>query len=180
MGATTTEIASSAKRAAGSSLSARKRHGRAVNSAADFLRQRLRVPEIYLEPGAPLKAVDLIAVDSAGSGDIHVVEVKVSNAATLSTREVLAQIQKLKAVPAHFKYLALPIHPALRRLMDGQSLFSNDGIGRIGLLKLIEVANGTPQIELLVTPERFRVPSAEMSKIENLLQRSKPDIFVRV
>jgi hypothetical protein len=162
------------------SLSARRRHGRAVNAVAEFFRKSLRVPEIYLGLGAPLKAADVIAVDAAGSGDIHAAEIKVFDARAMSTTQVLEEVRKLRDLPSHFKYLVLPVHPAIIRLQSGQGLFSSDGIGRIGILELIESESEPPTVQLAVKAERFKVAPTEMAKVERLLDRSSPDMFVRV
>ncbi len=180
MGTATHPIASRPSSKSALTLSAKRRHGRSVNAVAAFLNNALRVPEIYLHFGGPLRSADVVAVDAAGSGDIHAVEVRVANAHTLSTQEVLDAVEKLKQLPAHFKYLALPIHPAILRLAQNHSLFSSDGLGRIGLMKLIESGDAPPTVELLVKPERFRVAQPEMIKIEKVLVRSHPDMFVRV
>jgi hypothetical protein len=60
-------------------LGPRQRHGRAINSVADFLRKspKLSVPNIYINPHMPLLTeIDILAVDRAGSGDLHAIEVK--------------------------------------------------------------------------------------------------------
>lgn len=174
----TIALAPSAKNAL--SLSARRRHGRSVNAVAAYLNNALRVPEVYLNFGGPLRNADVVAADAAGSGDIHAVEIKIADAHTLSTRDILEAVDKLKQMPAHFKYLALPVHPAIQRLTQSQALFASDGLGRIGLLKLVESDDGPPTVELLVKPERFRMAQSDLIKVEKVLTRSHPDMFVRV
>jgi hypothetical protein len=180
MGSTTPSIKNSALPGLAQSLSARRRHGRIVNAVAEYLRKELRVPEIYLELGSPLRRSDVVAVDSAGSGDIHAVEIKVLDAGMLSTKMISELVQKLKLIPAHFKYIVLPVHPAVTSLSNNQSLFSIDGVGRVGILKFVESDFEPPSVSLAVRPERFRVPQAELKKVEKLLARSHPDIYVRV
>lgn len=123
------------------SLTLRQQKGRAVNAVAEVLRKRLLVPNIYLEPRSSLIAADVLAVDRAGSGDLHAVVMKSSDVATiLNAREwmrtnVKATIQQLMALPAHFRYLAIP--QSVRDLLVkelGPFLYSADGIGRIGII----------------------------------------------
>ena len=47
-----------------------------MNAVAELLRQTLSVPNIYLEPTSFLIAADVLAVDRAGAGDLHAVEIK--------------------------------------------------------------------------------------------------------
>jgi hypothetical protein len=55
----------------------RIQHGRAVNAVAEYLRNRLSVPNIFIKPkGFPGLSVDVLAVDHAGAGDLHAVEIK--------------------------------------------------------------------------------------------------------
>src|SRR5271157_3199763 len=57
-------------------LTLRQQKGRAVKAVAEVLRKKLLVPSIYLEPHSPYIAADVLAVDRAGSGDLHAVEIK--------------------------------------------------------------------------------------------------------
>ena len=69
------------------SLSEKQREGRAVNAVAEMMMRNLLVPKIFLEPKGPKIFVkpklvntnttfaDLLAIDRAGSGDVHAVEI---------------------------------------------------------------------------------------------------------
>src|ERR1035437_4030825 len=59
------------------SLTVRQRKGRAVNAVAELLEKKLLVPNIYLEPRSPYITADVLAVDRAGSGDLHAVEIRI-------------------------------------------------------------------------------------------------------
>jgi hypothetical protein len=180
MGTATPSIVKSLSTTAKLTLSAKRRHGRSVNAVAEFLNKSLRVPEIYLHFGGPLRSADVVAVDAAGSGDIHAAEIKIVDTHTLSTKAMLNAMLSLKSLPAHYKYLVLPSRPAISRLAQSQALFSADGLGRIGILKLIESEEAPPRVELVVKPERFRVAQPDLLKVERVLTRSHPDMFVRV
>lgn len=158
-------------------LGVRRRHGRAVNAVADYLRSQLRVPNVYIDPsGAGLNRVDVLAADAAGSGDIHAVEVKLLGP-TL-TKQMRLYVEIAKMLPAHFKYLAIPRN--MTNIEADLRLFSADGIGRVGILLITESADRTPTVELAVKPERFRIDSAELIQIERFLSRAQPDMYVRV
>jgi hypothetical protein len=161
-----------------SDLSARRRHGRAVNAVADYLRSQLRVPNIYIDPPAPgLSRVDVLAADAAGSGDIHAVEVKILTAPTGKLTMGL-YIDVVKTLPAHYRYLAITRN--MTKVADDPRLFAPDGIGRLGILLLSESGDQLPTVELAVKPERFRVGTSELAQIERFLNREKPDMYVRL
>jgi hypothetical protein len=160
------------------SLSAKKQHGRVINSVADYLRSHLRVPNVYIEPRVTiLKKADVLAVDAAGSGDIHIVEVKLFSAPPTSAM-IRSYIDQVKAVPGHYKYIAMPRNGASLSL--GTQLFSNDGIGRIGLFFISQITDSLPTVDLVIKPERFRMDGADLARIERYLNITKPDMSVRV
>jgi hypothetical protein len=171
-------------------LSMRRSHGRVVNAVAELLRKQLFIPEIYLQPRVPGAAgIDVLAVDRAGSGDIHGVEIKIVS--VFPTRAQMREyLRPLREQPYHFKYLALPaFSPDLsdgRRFAEAVELFDDTGVGRFGIIsfdsKLLHpsyVLSGN-STALTVRPERFKVRSEKLASIEKFLAKSKPDISVRV
>lgn len=159
-------------------LSVRRRHGRAVNAVADFLRSQLRVPNVYIDPsGAGLSRVDVLAADAAGSGDIHAVEIKLLTAPT-GPKTIGLFVDIAKRLPAHFKYLAITRN--ITNIEADLRLFAADGIGRVGILLITESGDRTPTVDLAVKPERFRVDAGELAQIERFLTRAQPDMYVRV
>ena len=159
-------------------LSARKRHGRAVNAVANYLRSQLRVPNVYIAPSASiLRKIDVLAADAAGSGDIHGVEVKVLTRPT-GTLEMKLYIELVKKLPAHYKYLAIPWN--ITKIGAELGLFSQDGIGRVGILLLSESDDLSPTVELAIKPERFRLDPSDLAQVERFLNQAKPDMYVRL
>jgi hypothetical protein len=175
--------------------------GRAVNAVAELLRRKLSVPNIYLEPRSSYVRVDVLAVDHAGSGDLHAVEIKIEKdfprnqvkraANSTDYRSEMANLQKkirqihsqILSLPAHYKYLAIPIES--KELLIGElaplGLFSPDGIGRIGLIGILDRGDEAPVAEILSAPERFRMDPAKLGNIEaKVLAKVRPDIEVRV
>jgi hypothetical protein len=176
-------------------LTARQQKGRAVNAVAELLRKRLSVPNIYLEPRHPYISADVLAVDRAGSGDLHAVEIKLepefarSVAAVLNPKpwtltNVRMMLKKMRSLllPAHYRYLAIP--KDRWDLSGGElesDLYSTDGIGRIGIIAITQRGEHPPTAELSIAPERFRVNAARLRIIEtNLLAKVRPDIEVRI
>src|SRR5271166_2258376 len=110
-------------------LTLRQQKGRAVNAVAEVLQKKLLVPNIYLEPHSHPLAVDVLAVDRAGAGDLHAVLIKLANdfrtersrkpadpralnelnmAWRVHFRKRMREIrERLMSLPAHYRYLAI-------------------------------------------------------------------------
>jgi len=179
-------------------LTPRQQTGRAVNAVAELLEKRLSVPHIYIEPHSPLVRADVLAVDRAGSGDLHAVLIKLKLGEGFERPEDLNQMARswmrfikdavkntrseLMALPAHYRYLAIP-HDSLSLLVGeiGPHLYPPDGIGRIGIIGIIDQGEEPPRAEISIIPERFRVEPAKLRNIETkLLGKVRPDIEVRI
>lgn len=172
-------------------LTPRQREGRAINAVAELLRRTLSVPNIYLEPPAALIAADVLAVDRAGAGDLHAVQIKLSEAPIaailnpLSARQEMVKSahRKLMSMAAHFRYLAIPAESfdVVRSELSQLGLYAEDGIGRLGMITITEKGADSPVAEVVLAPERFRVEPAKLKAIETrLLAKSRPDIEVRI
>jgi hypothetical protein len=172
-------------------LSLRQSNGRIANTVADLLRKKLTVPEIYLRPRMPGSAgVDVLAVDHAGSGDIHGVEILFGQNAPRAS-ELASLFTRLKAMPLHFKYLAVPGSivdiPTVYEAFSGVRAFDAEGIGRIGLIcytrSLME--GDVPPLSdggatLMIRPERFLLRGEKLEAMERFIAKAKPDIAVRI
>lgn len=195
-----------ATRAESWKLTPRQREGRAINAVAELLRKTLSVPNIYLEPPATLIDAEVLAVDRAGAGDLHAVEIELAPALSpgkarrgkpssqeelnaryagfLPYREIIgSHHRRLMAMPAHYRYLAIPVESydvAFNTLVQN-GLFHPDGMGRLGIIVIAERGEESPSAKLDLEPERFRVDPAKLKAIETkLLAKSRPDIEVRV
>jgi hypothetical protein len=177
-----------------------------VNAVAELLRQRLSVPHIYIEPRASSLRADVLAVDRAGSGDLHAVEIKVPKDFGLKApvpkvsyarldkmsfgwypqfRKQMHEVHRqLMSLPAHYRYLAIPVPQINFELVMGELgplLYSPDGIGRLGVIRIIDRGDESPVAELAIAPERFRVDPVKLGKIEKtILEKVRPDIEVRI
>ena len=172
-------------------LSLRQSNGRIANTVATLLRKKLTVPEIYLRPRVPgVTGVDVMAVDHAGSGDIHGVEILFGQNAPKAS-ELASLFARLKAMPLHFKYFAVPESivdvPTVYEAFSGVRAFDAQGLGRIGLIcytaSLIEgdvpaLSDGTAN--LLIKPERFLLRGEKLETMERFIAKAKPDISVRI
>jgi len=179
-------------------LTLRQQKGRAVNAITEILQNKLLVPNIYLQPRSPLLAADVLAVDRAGAGDLHAVDIelavgegfsrpadlnKMNRAWMQHIRKAMKDIRdRVMSLPAHYRYLALP-HDSLSLLVGeiATHLYSSDGIGRIGIIAITDRGDEPPTAEISIAPERFRVDAAKLRNIEKkLLEKLRPDIEVRI
>jgi hypothetical protein len=183
-------------------LSSRQREGRVINAVAELLRRRLSVPNIYIEPPSSVIAADILAVDRGGAGDLHAVEIKLSlldvgsearahsggglyHAARrqrMVHEKVHAIKRQLMALPAHFRYLVVPEEGfnELTAILNDVGLFSEDGIGRLGIITFSGNGLKTPHPAIAVVPERFRVDGVKVRRIGTKLLGISPDIEVRI
>jgi hypothetical protein len=172
-----------------SRLTPKRVQGRVVNVVAALLRKQLQIPNIYLNPKIPgVPAVDILAVDRGGSGDLHVVEIK-PTVELHSRAQLRALVQTFKPYPFHFKYLALPEFTISKSGLDFAEypeLFDEAGIGRIGILSFkssifdassFDSADAAKEI---LRPERFLVRGEKLVTIEKWLAKAKPDMEVRI
>ncbi len=178
------------------SLNRRLTHGRVINSIADMLRNQLSIPHIFLKPRVPGSTpIDVLAVDRAGSGDVHGVQIDVLTVLPTEAmmRKKLVPLKELalvKKIPVHFKYLAVQSNEenlrTLEQLRQYESLFDPSGIGRVGILaydeRLLraEAEVDSKLVSIIVAPERFRVRGDKLDSIEKFLAKAKPDVSVRI
>lgn len=159
------------------------RKERCYEPAARCLIRALIVPKIYFEriwPMSDHSQVDIVAVDRAGTGDIHVVEV----CRTLS--EALTKgVESIGKVPAHYRWVAfqgeglLPHdEDAELKLLSEEPLLPESGMGRIGVIEVMRMGVNDLGANIKVKAERFRVEDIFMS-IEKFVNCEKADIEFR-
>jgi hypothetical protein len=171
-------------------LSPKRSHGRVINAIAAMLRQRLSVPHIYFKPRLlGYSTLDVLAVDRAGSGDVHGVEIKVVSIVP-SPASIKKLLVPLRSLPVHYKYLALNSRDidinVLRKLANYPELFDDTGIGRVGIIayddRLLQADTtlNSDLTTLVVSPERFLVRDGKLTMLERFLVHAKPDMQVRM
>jgi hypothetical protein len=154
-------------------LSEEQQHARVKNAVARFLFGILIVPKIFFDAQWPSKRnkVDVLAVDRAGAGEIHVAEVKIG---TGGFGEALCEIGD---IPAHFKYLALFENAGYIPSDDG--LYAPDGMGRIGVIQVRESGTSDLSVDFLIRPERFRLNPTYFRQIDKFTTNRLADIEIR-
>jgi hypothetical protein len=134
-------------------LSPRQQESRAKTAVAELLFRDLIVPKVFVDvpwPG-PRNFVDVVAIERSGTGEVHIVDVKVG-AMPLATVDKL--VTALMRIPAHFKYLA--VFDNRNYLPDARWLYAPDGMGRVGVIQVKENSADNLTAEFRVRPERFR------------------------
>jgi hypothetical protein len=154
-------------------LSEEQQRARVKNAVARFLFGVLIVPKIFFDAHWPSKKskIDVLAVDRAGAGEIHIVEVKVG------TGDFSAARSEIGSLPAHFKYLALFENASYIPTDDG--LYALDGMGRIGVIQVRESGASDLSAEFLIRPERFRLNPAYFRQIDKFTTKRSADMEIR-
>ena len=156
------------------SLTEAQLEARGKNAVAALLARRLIVPKIFFDAHWPTRTsrIGVLAVDRAGAGDIHVVEVKVG------VRGAAEAVVQLMHLPAHYKYVAV-VDPGNYRLQE-RALYSEDGLGRIGVILFQEKEHDELQARIEIAPERFRVGPSIIKQIDRFTAKEHADIEIRV
>jgi len=133
--------------------------------------QRLVVPNIYFDAAWPTPpvGVDMVAIDRAGSGDIHVFEFK---SAASPTR---AHVQRLLAMPGHYRWLVVVSRsdeeaaPVRRSMLEPP-----EGMGRLGLIEVEQDRTDKLHGRVTVPAERFGGSFYDLA--DQFTAATKPDM----
>jgi hypothetical protein len=165
--------------------------GRAKNAVMSFLELRLSIPKIYIDAEWDGHRVDVLAINRDGIGDVSVVLLFAQR--YLEGRflddshewEMEKQLlDRLKSIPAQFKYIGVVDIESDRRMSRFQlspsvleKLFSPDGLGKVGFLKINVPLDGEPETKMEIKPERFRAKIAKLAG--DYVQQHEADWEVR-
>jgi hypothetical protein len=137
---------------------------RALDPVARCLIRRLMVPRIYFEAQWPADRpvhVDVLAIDSDGVGDAHLVEVRRTAA------NALARVPFLLDASAPFRWVAFLAGTedveSLRALASQEILSDLARPGRIGVIEVVELPGGDLGANVRITAERFLVAVHEVA-----------------
>ena len=173
------------------------RVGRSANAVAELLMHKLIVPKIFFEPKTlasfqkattyshlflspdSYKAPDVLAIDRAGSGDVHAVHIFPSQIKGFRNLKNLAEFIQLflETFPAHFKYVAVGSN--ISDFVSNQQLFAEDGFGRVGVIEIKENPTDPPEARIVIQAERFRVEPRWIEKFDNFQKKTPADIEIR-
>lgn len=152
-------------------LDAQQELGRAKNAIQEYLIGKLLVPKIYLDAEWYGQRVDILAIDRAGVGDVHVVRIvsespyltgrKTDGSILVSTtRGIDHELAALMEVAGHYRYIANLVpgsrskeYNAAPRLL--KETLAKDGVGRIGIL-FVDLSGSESIVSAVVRAERYR------------------------
>ena len=154
---------------------------RCYEPIAHCLIRALMVPNIYFKriwPPLDKLRIDIIAIDRAGTGDIHVVEI------CKTLNEALTKgVNAIRDVPAHYRWVAYQGTGLLHndaeselKLLSEKPLLPKSGMGRIGVIEVIRMAGNNLGANVKVKAERFKVEDNLSTLIEKFVDNEKADI----
>ncbi len=167
--------------------------GRAANAVAELLMRKLIAPIIYFEPKAlthfqnattyehaflPLdsdKAPNVLAIDRAGTGDVHAIHIFPGPIRGFKNLKKMAEFIQifLATFPSHFKYVA--VGSEISDFVSKQQLFAEDGFGRVGVIEIKENPTAPPEARIVIQAERFRVEPKWIEKFDNFQKKTPAD-----
>jgi len=149
---------------------------RARDAVAECLIRRLTIPNIYFDVRWPrgAKEVDILAVDRAGSGDVHVIDVNHHLSAAVDS------VPELLSVPSQFKWTAFYVDTltaeAEKTLKD--RLYAFKGMGRVGVITIARTGADDLGANVSVKAERF--PGNFHREVTEFTASVEPDIQLDV
>ncbi|MGH9600105.1 MAG: hypothetical protein ACRD27_09585 [Terracidiphilus sp.] len=141
--------------------------GRAMNALQDYLIRKLLIPKIYLDTEWNGIPVQVLAIDRAGVGDVHLVwteflepGVDIRAASVLSDSWLPSGVEEIKSLPSHYRYIAIVSgDPNMRQFSLRDEIirksFAEDGVGRVGILH-VDLSEDDPLVRVILKAERFR------------------------
>lgn len=171
-------------------LSEKQRKGRAANAVADMLVRKLLVPKVYmapkglkifLKPNFQLNEnpwIDVLAIDRAGSGDTHGVLIDLGLSRELDESSINRYLNfYIQKAAIHFKYIAVNTESV--DFLSKLGLFAEDGIGRVGIIEVIEKPSIPPLANIVIPAERFRVKNQWIVEFDKFQKKNPADIEIR-
>ncbi len=149
---------------------------RARDAVAECLIHHLQVPQIYFEAewGVEGKQIDILAIDKAGAGDVHVVEIK---AGTVNPRSV---VNRLMNIPAQYRWMVVFRKPGQKADPAGKApsyLYPIEEMGRIGVIEVVRMAGDSLGANIRFKAERFR--GNYTPQVDEFVKKHRPDIEFR-
>ncbi len=127
----------------------------AKEPVARCLIQDLMLPTIYFDAEWPVPGqhVDVLAIDRAGVGDVHVVEIRDK------TADAFDAVAGLLKTPAHYRWIAYFAHTIKKtdraRLTAMPILSPPEGMGRVGVIEIVRMVDGEFGASIKVRAQRF-------------------------
>ncbi len=129
---------------------------RARDAVSRCLIRSLAVPYVYFDARWPDKRghqVDVLAIDRAGVGDVHVVEIKHAAQAAFDA------VESLMKIPAQFRWIAFyresTSSQAIAIAMNANILYPSNGMGRVGVIEVLRSGEHDLGANISIRAERF-------------------------
>jgi hypothetical protein len=137
--------------------------GRAKNALQNYLIHKLLIPKVYLDAEWNGEKVDVLAIDRAGSGDVHAVRMVLDeNNGENIIWNVLKNVRQFHSFSSHYRYVAAicgsPHSRQAHECYEENAIresFAMDGVGRIGIL-YVDLTVDDPKVQVILKAERFR------------------------
>jgi hypothetical protein len=141
-----------------------------------LLSRELILPEIYFEANWPAERasrVGIMAIDRAGTGDLHLVEVKPR------VSDLFKVLPAFLEIPAHYRWLAFDRSRQdpedIAALMEEERLYPIKGMGRVGMVEIFKMQDGIDLgARVIVRPLRFQAQLKD--SIQAFRRSTSPDI----
>ena len=147
---------------------------RAHDAVSRCLIRRLTVPNIYFDAewAEARFVIDVLAIDRAGTGDVHIVEIK------HSISEAIDAARQMIGIPAQFRWVAYFSETADEQSEEQlkSELLSPSSMGRIGTIKIVRMSGDDLGANVGIKPERFSISVREL--VAALVASHEPDIQV--
>ncbi len=165
--------------------------GGAKNALLSYFENTLSIPKIYIDTEWAGLPVEVLAINRDGAGDVHAA-VLISLATfgeggpgLMSVSKHFDEIvERLQRLPAHYKWIAV-VDGRLSGTMSfdqynqrRDKMYSQDGLGRIGLLQVVFQEQEEPTVHVVIKAERFRAKVSELA--DNYIQAHNADWEIRV
>ena len=174
------------------SLTESQNFGRAKNAIGNFFDRKLAVPKVFFNAKWDGNIEDVLAIDRAGVGDVHLATLTPDFFRTSPdafdfafSHDLEALVSQLLSRRSQYRHIAIrtPSFSAADRnqMVRGWEVmdtFSGDGIGRIGLLAL-DISAGEPEVHQIVKAERFRSTKEILALTDAFVQTHTADMEYR-
>lgn len=171
------------------SLTESQNFGRAKNAIGNFFDRKLVVPKIFFDADWDGSVEDILAIDRAGVGDVHVTALTpcqtCPDAYIVFSTDLQALLVRLLSRRCQYRYIALRTQSfsaaernRLIQAWDGIKTFAEDGIGRVGLL-ILDISAGEPEVHQIIKAERFRSTKEILALTDAFVQTHTADMEYR-
>jgi len=166
--------------------------GRAKNALQDYLVKRLLLPKVYFDVSWNGATADVLAVDRAGAGDVHVARIASGLQPHFTPHDITESVfvsdnvengvgnfldNFMNPEDGHYRYVLFLVRGSkLKEFRLSSKLrdraMTDDGVGRIGVL-FVDLEEEKATMNVVMKPERFR-SNPEMARLSERFVAEHP------